>query len=326
MSSRPRARVRRAAFTLVELLVVIAIIGILVALLLPAVQAAREAARRMQCGNNLKQIALATHNYHDTHKAFPAGGVTIGPCCGTLSRGTWTIAILPFVELQTLYDQYDQNYFNEDVVNRAVVQTFTSVFVCPSDINTKVLDQPASGPGSGIFYAPGSYRAVSGRTRGSVAGDSYADCSQIWSDGAYPFFNRGVLHHVGTSSSSGMASYETMASIIDGTSNTIMIGEYHTRTNNRRRTFWAYTYTSYNQSSVTVGPGGGSRCLLPDYTRCASLGNSNPCKRGWASLHPQNIMFARADGSVRPIATNVNIDLLGNMATICQGEALVVDD
>ncbi len=323
---RHSGRSRSAGFTLVELLVVIAIIGILVSLLLPAVQAAREAARRMQCGNNLKQIGLATHNYHDTFKMFPPGGITLGNCCGTPSLVTWTISILPFMEQQNLYDQYNMNLFNEDVRNSPVNQTILPVYICPSDINTKATDRPESGPGSGRQYAPGSYRAVSGRTRGSVAGDAYADNSQIWSDGAYPFFNRGVLHHVGTRRNAGSAQQETMASILDGTSNTIMVGEFHTKTRNRRRTFWAYTYTSYNQSSVTVGPGGGSRTLLPDYNRCAALGNSNPCKRGWGSFHPQIIQFARADGSVRGISTNVNLDLLGNLATILQGEALVVND
>ncbi|GIW92533.1 MAG: hypothetical protein KatS3mg110_0574 [Pirellulaceae bacterium] len=100
---------RRKGFTLVELLVVIAIIGILVSLLLPAVQAAREASRRMACSNNLKQLALAVHNYHDTYKVFPPGGITPGPCCSTPSAGTWTLFILPFLEQQTVADQYNFN-------------------------------------------------------------------------------------------------------------------------------------------------------------------------------------------------------------------------
>jgi len=99
----------RAGFTLVELLVVIAIIGILVALLLPAVQAAREAARRMSCSNNLKQLALGLHNYHDTHKKFPALGYTGINGAPGIGAGNWpyawTIPSLPFVEQQPLYDQ-----------------------------------------------------------------------------------------------------------------------------------------------------------------------------------------------------------------------------
>ena len=107
--------VRRKGFTLVELLVVIAIIGILVALLLPAVQAAREAARRMSCQNNLKQLGIALHNYHDTNKKFPAGMQFYGPGNNSADRGknyraNWIIAILPYFEQQPLYDTLNVNF------------------------------------------------------------------------------------------------------------------------------------------------------------------------------------------------------------------------
>ncbi|MFM9068057.1 MAG: DUF1559 domain-containing protein [Planctomycetota bacterium] len=92
---------RRPGFTLVELLVVIAIIGILVALLLPAVQAAREAARRTQCLNNLKQLGLALHNYHDSRRSFPAGASP------NVTAFNWRVAIWPFMEQQSLFDQCD---------------------------------------------------------------------------------------------------------------------------------------------------------------------------------------------------------------------------
>src|SRR5207247_4603186 len=116
----------RRAFTLVELLVVIAIIGVLVALLLPAVQSAREAARRMNCLNNERQIGIALHNFHDLPGTFPPGGITNGPCCGTQSGPTWTIFILPYIEPQDLYDRYDQNksyeYANKDsIIYRLVI-------------------------------------------------------------------------------------------------------------------------------------------------------------------------------------------------------------
>jgi prepilin-type N-terminal cleavage/methylation domain-containing protein len=104
----------RTAFTLVELLVVITIIGILIALLLPAVQAAREAARRMSCSNNLKQLGLALHNYHGADSALPAGvavfnfGATDSTGHGW-NRQTWGVAIYPYIEQQALFDRYDPN-------------------------------------------------------------------------------------------------------------------------------------------------------------------------------------------------------------------------
>ncbi|MDZ7618093.1 MAG: DUF1559 domain-containing protein, partial [Patescibacteria group bacterium] len=97
------------AFTLVELLVVITIIGILISLLLPAVQSAREAARRMQCMNNLKQLALAIHGYHGVYQILPASKIQYGTDSYTHVLMPWTVAILPYVEQQALFDVWDSN-------------------------------------------------------------------------------------------------------------------------------------------------------------------------------------------------------------------------
>ena len=111
-------RTSRWAFTLVELLVVIAIIGVLVALLLPAVQSAREAARRMQCTNNLKQIGLAMHNYHGANNTFPSGSMIGRP--GAWSWGpAWGVSILPYAEQTVLFDQFDHRGVNGGGVLRS---------------------------------------------------------------------------------------------------------------------------------------------------------------------------------------------------------------
>ncbi len=143
-SDRPADRVFRTGFTLVELLVVIAIIGVLVALLLPAVQAAREAARRMQCGNNLKQLALAMHNYHDVHQNFPANNpLVVRPQDGLrYVQGPWNLAILPFVEQSTLFDAWNHNLGFGEGNNRNLVRTALPFFHCPSTPNPQVADFP----------------------------------------------------------------------------------------------------------------------------------------------------------------------------------------
>ncbi len=301
---------RRSGFTLIELLVVIAIIGILVSLLLPAVQAAREAARRIQCSNNLKQLALGLHNYHDSNRSFPAGGITPGDCCSTPSGGNWAIAILPYIEQQPLYNLYNFNRFNEDPANAAVVTKNLPVFDCPSDQQRNLNAQPESGPGSGSLYNRGTYQAVSGASTGAC-----------WFDGnqtnSFCIANRGVLHHVGVvaprqynglSGGSGVG-FEGFEDILDGTSNTLLLGEMMTKTHPNRRGFWAYTYTSYSQSTVVVGQ---PRTLLPDYDQCVALGGlggADSCKRGWGSFHPTIHQFALADGSVRNISSLVDMGI-----------------
>lgn len=295
----------RRGFTLIELLVVIAIIAILIALLLPAVQQAREAARRAHCKNNLKQIGIALHNYHETHSIFPPGGVTIGNCCSTPSYASWAISILPFLEETNLYRRYDFNRFNEDPANQFVREHPVKTYVCPSDLAKDVLTRPESGPGSGLNYMPGSYRCVGGKTDGRGWWDN-AEAS------ALPSNWKGVLHTIGTLG----LSPESFASITDGTSNTLMVGEMTTRTRPRRRTFWAYTYTSYNSSDVTTGQ---ARTLIPDYDRCVAIGGaggSNTCKRGWGSFHIGGLHFLLCDGSVRFVSQSVNMNLLANLATI----------
>lgn len=161
----------RRGFTLVELLVVIAIIGVLIALLLPAVQQAREAARRMQCSNQIKQLTLAFHNYHDTHKKFPALQYNIVKSDGTnvsswRGHGAYTM-ILPYIEQNALYDRYDFTLEWDAGINATNGKTKLDAFLCPSDIGYP--DSNWGGNNYGLnggsrrdFYSTGAAVAASG--------------------------------------------------------------------------------------------------------------------------------------------------------------------
>ena len=195
-----RRKTGDGGFTLVELLVVIAIIGILIALLLPAVQAAREAARRSQCTNNLKQFALALHNYHDTYKTFPAYRQKAGSTAAADFQGYGVhVRILPFIEQQPLYDQLktaSQDFYQpvSTTVDGIVARTPLSAFTCPSD-------EPFP----------------STTVRGS---SNYAVCA-----------GPNIGWTIALNRQNGVFRMDlpvAIASIQDGTSNTIMLGEHLT--------------------------------------------------------------------------------------------------
>src|SRR5207248_2036654 len=126
---------RRGAFTLIELLVVIAIVAVVMGLLLPAVQKVREAANRLSCQNNLKQIGLALHHYHDSNHTFPMGHETRGNLKQWVYYSNWAIALLPYLEQNNLYGQYDNTVPNYHPKNARVRTTFVKVYTCPSDTN-----------------------------------------------------------------------------------------------------------------------------------------------------------------------------------------------
>ena len=150
MSDVTNHRIRRAplraAFTLVELLVVLAIIGILVSLLLPAVQAVRETARRMQCQNHLHQIGIALHNYHAAHRKFPPGGLEVRPQWRQGKQLAWSAFVLPFLEESATYERIDFSYAFDHPVNAEVAATTIETYLCPSTPRRSVAE-PWRGPG-----------------------------------------------------------------------------------------------------------------------------------------------------------------------------------
>jgi prepilin-type N-terminal cleavage/methylation domain-containing protein len=224
-------------FTLVELLVVIAIIGILVALLLPAIQAAREAARRAQCGNNLKQLGVAVHNYHDAYQVFPPAGIGYGWCSEgrpgfptMLNVSGWTM-VLPFLEQQSLYDRYDprqsasaQNttyccslppnthgtLMGDPVTsgNAEVLATRIAVFRCPSD------------PGNPLHSTSSTAYSIK-------AGSPYAGVKTNYDFSTNKTLNCDYWNGLADQSRAmfGENSNSKMSSVIDGTANTVAVAE-----------------------------------------------------------------------------------------------------
>ncbi len=310
-----RFSAERKGFTLVELLVVIAIIGILIALLLPAVQSARAAARRTQCRNNLKQIGLAILNYASAKKTLPPGGITNGPCCGTKSYLSWPISILPQIEQQSLFQQYRQDVFNEDALNSPVHTAFVAAYACPDDPAIEYTDLPASGYGRdlGLKFRHSSYRGCAGYTDGTVFWDGPATVSEARFLSTW----RGALHVVGLAPNLFNLSPVKVGQITDGTSKTLLVGEAVNITRHDRGAFWAYSYTAYNKNMIFNDP----RTILGDFERCkATGGDLEPCKRGWGSLHPGGLHFLFCDGSNRFVSLNIDMQLLVNAATIAGGE------
>ena len=318
------------AFTLVELLVVIAIIGILLGLLLPAVQAARETARRMQCANNLKQMGLAVHMYHDAHRCFPPG--TICPGESESSQKTlinWAIAILPYVGQDPLDNLYDHSAYNQDPGandgNKIVRETRLPVYLCASEPDPGVLCVPGTGPGgdvnrggAGLMYRTASYKCVAGAVRGAVPLREQGWWDMYFSSWPVPEKERrGVMHMVGVLD----WRCERMGSVSDGASNTLMIGEKSTVTGRQWTSYWAYPYIYYTMGHSIEHP----LSISNDMDECFALADAAgvwaaPCARSWGSFHPGVIQFTVVDGSVRTISKYVDLTVLCDISTICGSE------
>ncbi|MEX1041830.1 MAG: DUF1559 domain-containing protein [Pirellulaceae bacterium] len=286
MSSLWFTRRNRRGFTLVELLVVIAIIGVLVALLLPAVQQAREAARRMNCSSNLKQFSLGMHNYHDTYRQFPAGVNSAQP------RITWFPQFLPFIEQGNLYDQMDFGVWNHVCCggwSDAIINTVVTTSLCPSD--------PAFGAKLQQGFH-GNYVGNAGSTpyTGAGTGNAVVEVGDNLNGVFYPH------------------SKIRMASLIDGTSNTLLFSEVlvnlDTSNHDVRGRYYnsdggGCFFSSFHPPSTSVGDRPAGWCIdKRPHLPCASGGDHVVSAR---SMHPGGVMVGLCDGSVRFAGETIDV-------------------
>jgi prepilin-type N-terminal cleavage/methylation domain-containing protein/prepilin-type processing-associated H-X9-DG protein len=276
-------RARHRGFTLVELLVVIAIISILMGLLLPAVQQAREAAARIQCTNNLKQIGLALHGYHDAHQKLPPSRLDVG-------FATWAVLILSYLEQDNLYRQWDlpQTYYQQNEVARL---TPVKVYFCPSRRASDTLptasvsgDMPSwGGDSSHTPGALGDYAACVDRSGHDTPEET---CPNL--DGPFE-----------------MKSGRRFVDFKDGQSNTLLVGEKHVPQAKHGEGWWDCSL--YN--------GDYHQCSTRAAGRMFPL-TTSPKDPGWkfGSVHTQVVQFCFADGHVQALPESINphtLELLG---------------
>lgn len=308
----PRSSLR--GFTLVELLVVIAIIGILIALLLPAVQAAREAARRMSCSSNLKQMGLALHSYHDAHQQFPLGAVHYPPYnwggVNSNQHGSFIVGLLPFIEQQSLYDHCDfttnTDHFSSLGPDKFVHETWIAMLLCPSD-------EKKYWGGDPLYHgSPASTqhqnRAIS-NYGASMGNQAFGPCpfgSNMFGTGA-----AGHGHNEDGSQISGLFSHTAWGASIDdisdGTSNTIAVGEIRPKCSWHARDGWMHINSLWFATTCPI-----------NFPNCPGEpgfvdGNCNAphawsCDMGFKSLHAGGAQFVLADGSVQFLSENIDYE------------------
>ncbi len=302
---------QKTGFTLVELLVVIAIIGILVALLLPAIQAARESARRTQCANNLKQIGLALHNYHESFQKFPYGWD---------NRGVgWTLHLLPFAELGSIYStihfqESGPGNWDSGSENQMACETVIPVYRCPSMPLEEHLDY------NGIAQrVPASYRGCSGSKSSSD------DASTIAIPGSIS------LEHLKQNGMFYACSSVRFPDISDGTSNTIFVGESRTdpafSKDGQGMDFW---YIGSPQADPCACNGGTGGTEFSEFVGSTLAPMNAFLKRpdvsghlmelSFGSYHTSGVDFLMGDGNVRFISDSIDSTVYLGLGSILGGE------
>jgi prepilin-type N-terminal cleavage/methylation domain-containing protein/prepilin-type processing-associated H-X9-DG protein len=300
----------RRAFTLIELLVVIAIIAILIGLLLPAVQKVREAAAMTKCRNNVKQLALALQNFHDVNKHFPPGG-------NSSNELSWHVFVLPYIEQDVLYKQFNLSAGTFDGSNgtgpgkNALAANRIDGFLCPSCtvetmLNDANVDTPELINGVIYPYTTHYYGVMGPKGVNPVTGANYlVSNSPAATHGG--FSQQGIL---------GRDTKVAFKDIIDGSSNTFLIGEiswYSQAVGSR--------YRSWVRGCDTAPACGGCRNIATSINT-PSIATFNDIAFG--SMHPHGTHFAMADGSVRFVTEDVALSLLLSTASRNGGEVAIV--
>jgi prepilin-type processing-associated H-X9-DG protein len=287
-------------------LVVITIIGILIALLLPAVQAAREAARRSQCSNNIKQVCLATLTYEQTWGAIPPGAnlVPLGwDGTGTangLYRGSILVRLLPYIEQQPLCDNFDlsQNFIENQTfhgTSTLLSSAIVSTYVCPSD-ESPTLDLSDQG------YKAAKYNYAASKGSGAMGDSGPYSCGTYSEWNTYAQAGYGAFEESGPFSR--VTKYCRLAEITDGLTNTIFFGEVVAACNNNQRRGWVHSDTSHG-SVTTIYPINYDTCNKTATDGCHADNNWN-ISFGFKSRHPGGAQFGFGDGSVHFLSQTID--------------------